>query len=113
MRQMNILFLRCFPVLFVLFLSCSDSRDTRLQRFLILGNEAVQQQNFEQAASYYEGALSLDSCFADALNNLGTLNYNQKNYGKAVDYYNRTLSCKPDFEEAYLNRSRRKTRTLP
>src|SRR5437868_10622500 len=86
-------------------ISCSESTETRLQRFLIQGNEAVKKQNYEQATGYFEAALQLDSCFADALNNLGTMNYNQRDYTRALEYYSKAIACRPGFQDVYLNRS--------
>ena len=57
----------------ILLLSCFDSKETKLQRFLIQSNDMVKKQNVEQAERLLNEALKLDSCFSDAWNNLGTL----------------------------------------
>lgn len=86
-------------------LACSESKETRMQRFLAQGNDMVTQQNFEEAVFYYEGALKLDSCFADALNNLGSAYHRQGNFAKAKNFYSKAIACRPDFTLAYLNRA--------
>jgi tetratricopeptide (TPR) repeat protein len=96
----------CSAVASLLILAaCSESKETRVQRFLAQGNDMVRKQNFEEAMSYYEGALKLDSCFADALNNLGSVHHRQGNFAKANDLYSKAIRCNPDFISGYLNRA--------
>lgn len=85
--------------------TCSESREVRVQRFLMRGNEMVQIKNFEEAERLFREAIRLDSCFADAWNNLGTLQFNRTNFEDAQASYTRALDCKPDFTEARLNRA--------
>jgi Tfp pilus assembly protein PilF len=85
--------------------SCSDSKETRMQRFLLQGNEKIVDKEYEQAEKYFLSALRLDSCFADALNNLGTVEHRRRNNASAVNYYSRAIKCSPDFVQAYLNRA--------
>jgi tetratricopeptide (TPR) repeat protein len=92
-------------VLFIVLLGCSDSKETRVQRLLLQGNEMIKQQNYEQAIRFYEGALKIDSCFADAWNNLGTVYYNKHDYPKALEHYNHAITCQAHFTDAYLNRA--------
>jgi tetratricopeptide (TPR) repeat protein len=84
---------------------CSDSKETRIQRFLIQGNEMAERRNDQQALEYFNAALELDSCFADALNNIGTIYFNQRDYDEAIRHYDRALACRKDFVEAYVNRA--------
>lgn len=89
----------------VLAFACSDSREVRVQRFLMKGNEMVKRKNFDEAERYFREAIALDSCFADAWNNLGTLQFNRGDYGAAQASYTQALTCKPDFIDARLNRA--------
>jgi tetratricopeptide (TPR) repeat protein len=93
--------------LFLLFilLGCTDSKETKLQRFLIQGNDMASKQNFSEAKRYFEQAIRLDSCFTDALNNLGTLFYKENYFGEALEHYTRAIGCSPNFTQAYLNRA--------
>lgn len=85
--------------------ACTDSRETRTQRFLLKGNEQLKKGNDTQAIGYYQAALELDSCFADAWNNLGTVYYRQENYARALDSYQHALFCRPGYTDALLNRA--------
>jgi tetratricopeptide (TPR) repeat protein len=94
-----------FTLVIICSLSCADSKETRIQRFLIQGNEQVERRNPQQAIEYYNAALHLDSCFADAWNNLGTIYFNQRDYEEAIRHYDRAIDCRRDYSDAYLNRA--------
>src|SRR5687768_4227109 len=91
--------------LLFLTIACSDSKETRLQRFLLQGNDQVIKGNDGQAIGYYRAALKLDSCFADAWNNLGTVFYRQENFDEALKSYDRAITCRPGYAEALMNRA--------
>ena len=84
---------------------CGDNKETRLQRFLMKGNEQMKKGNDAQAIGYYNAALELDSCFADSWNNLGTLYFRQQNYDEALESYNNAVNCREGYTEAYMNRA--------
>src|SRR5882762_8666091 len=90
---------------FVFITGCFESKEVRLQKFLLKGNLAVKEQNLDQAAYYFKEALHLDPCFADAANNLGTLYFKQKHWEQALDQYEKAIQCKPGFLNAYFNRA--------
>jgi len=75
------------------------------QRFLILGNDALAKQEYKEALRYYTEALKIDSCYTDALNNAGIVQYENGNYSDAVLNYDAAISCDPGFWDAYLNRA--------
>jgi tetratricopeptide (TPR) repeat protein len=76
-----------------------------MQRFLVQGNEKIREQEFEQAERFFQSALKLDSCFADALNNLGTVEQRRQNPERAVEYYSKAIRCNDQFQLAYFNRA--------
>jgi tetratricopeptide (TPR) repeat protein len=92
-------------VLFNLFWwGCSESQDTKRHRFLLKGNAELEQQNTEQALYYYQQALKIDSCFADALNNIGTIYYNKSDFRLSFVFYSKALACDSLFDKARFNR---------
>jgi tetratricopeptide (TPR) repeat protein len=94
--------LRFIP--FFLLVACAENTDTKLQKFLLKGNLALEQGLADQAQYYYNQALAVDPCFADAHNNLGTLLYQQKKFEEAKEQYSKALECSPDFTDARYNR---------
>lgn len=92
-------------MLIVLAAACGESKETRLQKFLLKGNLARQEGNIAQARYYYQEALKLEPCFAPAANNLGTILFYQRQWEQALGQYNKAISCQPDFIEAYFNRA--------
>ena len=91
-------------IILFLLTSCG-SKEERLQKFLLQGNIASKERNWEQATYYYGEAIRLEPCFADAWNNLGTVYFQQKNYEKAMEQYEKAVSCSPQFINALLNRA--------
>ncbi len=84
---------------------CSDNKGPRLQKFLLKGNLSSKEGNSVQAIYYYEEALKLDPCFVDALNNLGTIQFEQKRLTEALSLYNKAIACRPNFLQPYFNRA--------
>src|SRR5690606_14352808 len=85
--------------------ACTDSKETRIQRFLLQGNDQAKKGNAPQAIAYYAAAIELDSCFAEAWNNLGTVYYRQRNYDQALTSYDHAVSCREGYTEALLHRA--------
>lgn len=95
-----------FPLLLlVLFTGCEDL-DTKKHRYLIKGNDAVKSGNVKDGLKFYREALQLDSCFADAYNNIGVVYSERKEQVVAVDYFNEAIQCSPEFVPALLNRAK-------
>lgn len=89
-----------------LLISCTGDKDEAdKQRFLIKGNDALAKQEYKEALRYYTEALKIDSCYTDALNNIGIAQYENGNYGEAVLNYDAAVQCDPEFWRAYLNRA--------
>src|SRR5688572_18119343 len=96
---------RLLCMVLVVLTGCADSRESRLQQFLEKGNASLEQSNSEQAIYYFEQALKIDSCYADALNNIGTTHFNNRRLEEALRFYDQALTCDPGFVRAYFNRS--------
>ena len=62
-------------------------------------------EQYDNADSSIRTALKLNSHYADACNNLGSLYYRRGLYGKASLFYNRALKLQPDFYDALMNRA--------
>ncbi len=90
----------------ILIFGCSEKKEARLQRFLEKGNEMEARQNYPEAFDYYQEAIDLDSCYADAWNNIGTLQFKQGKLLEALSSYNQALLCQQNFTNALYNRAR-------
>lgn len=86
-------------------LACGEGNQADKQRFLIKGNDALERQEYKEALRYYTEALKIDSCYTDALNNVGIVQYENGSYGDAVLNYDAALQCDPEFWDAYANRA--------
>ncbi|MBL7833438.1 MAG: tetratricopeptide repeat protein, partial [Cyclobacteriaceae bacterium] len=95
----GILVVLCFAI------AGCDSAGTKKHRFLLKGNAELADRHEDAAIRYFNEALKIDSCFADAHNNLGTLYFRQKDYGQAIQYYSQALGCDPTYLPAYFNRA--------
>ncbi|MDZ7650044.1 MAG: tetratricopeptide repeat protein [Cytophagales bacterium] len=80
-------------IFILLLISCADSKESKLQKFLLKGNLALKERNFDQASYYYGEAIKVDNCFADAWNNLGTVYFEQQRYDLALENYEKALTC--------------------
>src|SRR5882724_6309839 len=92
-------------VIILFLLTACGSKEERIQKFLLKGNIASKERNWEQASYYYAEAIRLEPCYADAWNNLGTVYFQQQRYDKAMEYYDKALNCNPKFIDALLNRA--------
>jgi tetratricopeptide (TPR) repeat protein len=57
----------------------------------------------ESARKYYERAVKLNSKYAEAINNLGTISYTTKNYRRAISQYRKALAIQPDAASMWCN----------
>ena len=94
-----------FSIFYLIFFGCSESKETRKKAFLLKGNEALSAQQYELAERYFYESIKIDSCFEDALNNLGTMAFQQHHFDKATDFYSLAIVCNPQFFSALLNRA--------
>ena len=68
------------------------------------GNDFAFRKDFMRALTAYDKALELDSQFAEAYNNRGTVKYELGQFSAAVEDYNSALRLKPNYAEALNNR---------
>ena len=85
--------------------ACADSPEVRKQKFLARGNAIMKEGDDRQALYYFDQALVIDSCFASALNNIGTVHFESQRFQEALTYYNRAIECDPAFLDARFNRA--------
>jgi len=55
------------------------------------------------AKSHYERAIKLNSSYAEAVNNLGTVHYATKGYRRAINQYKKALKLNPNSASIYSN----------
>ena len=91
---------------FLVVLGCGESKkENDKQRFLIKGNGALDRGEFKDALRYYNGALALDSCYVEALNNIGVVYFESGKYIQAIQYYDEAMRCNPEHWDTYINRA--------
>jgi len=62
-----------------------------------------QMLRLDLAKKNYQRAMKLDSKYAEAINNLGTIYYADKDYARAIKYYKRALKVGPSSASVYSN----------
>jgi tetratricopeptide (TPR) repeat protein len=62
-----------------------------------------QMQDLQDAKKYYQLALKANPSYAEAINNLGTVEYSRKNYRRAIALYRRALKYTPNSASVYSN----------
>lgn len=68
-----------------------------------LGISFHSQAELVMAMKCYQKAAKLNSQYADALNNQGTIWYERKKYGRAIRVYKKAINLRGDFAPFYLN----------
>ena len=53
-------------------------------------------QRYKEAGKDFERAIHYDHQYADAVNNLGVIDYEAKKYGKALKQYEKAIRLQPD-----------------
>jgi len=92
-------------IVVVLIICGCEDKESRLQGFLVKGNEEINKGDTEKALYYYSEALKLDSCFVDALNNAGTIHHKAHRLKEAIATYSKAIDCKPEYSQAWFNRA--------
>ena len=60
-------------------------------------------EDFDKAIEYYNKATALDSEFASAYHNLGSIYLKKQDYNKSIEYHNKALLIRPDYAWTYYN----------
>jgi tetratricopeptide (TPR) repeat protein len=68
-----------------------------------LGISLHNQGDLAGALKCYQKSVKLDSHYADAQNNMGTIYYERKKYGKAIRAYNKAIALREDSAPFYMN----------
>ena len=68
-----------------------------------LGISLHNQAELDLALKCYQKSAKLDSHYADAQNNVGTIYYERKKYAKAIRSYKKAILLRQDFAAFYLN----------
>ncbi len=89
-------------VVLLFFISCENANE----KYVLLknGNEFLAKNDLKKARKNYEWAISEDSCFVDALCNLGLVAVEEKNFEEAAVLLDRALTCVPDFYNGLVNK---------
>ncbi|MEJ0029692.1 MAG: tetratricopeptide repeat protein [Bacteroidota bacterium] len=72
-----------------------ETRQSRLESFLLKGNEEVINGNKEKGLYYFNEALKLDSCFADALSRSALLYVDAHMYADGIKNFSKAIECEP------------------
>lgn len=70
-----------------------------------LGNIRYAEQNYDEAISYYEKAISHNPNYGDALNNLGNVLKDLGYLDEAIENYQKAINIQPEKAELYSNHS--------
>lgn len=62
-----------------------------------------QMLDLADAKKYYQLALKVNPSYAEAVNNIGTIEYSRKNYRRAISMYKRALRISPNSASIYSN----------
>ena len=62
-----------------------------------------QMLDLETAKKYYQRAIKLNPTYAEAINNLGTIEYSRKSYRRAINHYKKALRYSPNAASIYSN----------
>jgi tetratricopeptide (TPR) repeat protein len=94
-----------FPLFILLTIGCAPSKETKRDRFFIQGNDALANQEYDQAISFYTRSLEADPDFALAYNNRGVARIEDGHPYEAIQDYNQAILIDPEYYEAYFNRA--------
>ncbi len=98
---------------FCLSYSCAadEGASSAVKELMDKGSKAINAGNYDEAISYADQAIQIDSNHAEAYNLRGVARYNKNDKDlskKAIEDFDRAITLKPDFPVAYTNRGNAK-----
>jgi tetratricopeptide (TPR) repeat protein len=81
-----------------------DSVEDKKGRFLLKGNEKMEENDPKSAIEFYQEAIALDSTFADAYYNKGMAHLRLNQLEEAIIDFSQTLQKNPEFVDALFQR---------
>lgn len=89
----------------VILTSCGGSSEVKRDRFFLQGNQALQNGEPEEAISFYNKAIKIDSNFARAYNNRGVAKMEDDRPFEAIQDYTMAISIDTSYFDAVFNRA--------
>ncbi len=95
-----------FPVALsvILIVSGCSSEKTERDRFFLLGNEALENREYDEAIQHYTQAIQADPNYASAYNNRGVAKVEDNRPHEAILDYNRAIEIDSTYKDARFNR---------
>ncbi len=92
-------------LVFIFFLSgCGSPKETERDRFFLLGNEALENREYDRAIQFFTQSIQADESFASAFNNRGVAKVEDGRPHEAILDYNRAIELDSAYEDARFNR---------
>ncbi len=88
----------------ILIVSGCSSEKTESDRFFMLGNEALDNREFDKAIELYSQAIKVDPNYASAYNNRGVAKVEDGRPHEAILDYNRAIEIDTAYKDARFNR---------
>ncbi|SFT91691.1 Flp pilus assembly protein TadD, contains TPR repeats [Algoriphagus locisalis] len=93
-----------FALLVLLGMSACDSDESKKGRFLLKGNEKMEENDPKGAMEFYSEALEMDSTFADAYYNKALAHVQLNQLSESIQDLSLAIKYKPDYYDAIFQR---------
>lgn len=84
---------------------CTESEQTKRDRFFLKGNEALKMRQWDEAIREFDKALAVDPQFAQAYNNRGVAKIEDGKAPEAIQDYNQAIAIDSFYWDAVFNRA--------
>ena len=91
-------------LILILFLIGCDSDEDRKGRFLLKGNEKLEENDPKSALGFYQEALDIDSTYADAWFNKAVAHLQLNQLEEAIADFSQAIRYKNNYVDAYFQR---------